>query len=106
MALAYHVGDDVIFQTFSVGPQPKPLTEAAEAKESVIGILLKAHPDNTQTVYIGDSNSQPWPLAAGEALSLRLTRRKKIYYSGTAPDRLIVVQILTSGNAGTPYGVR
>lgn len=106
MALPYQIGDGVLFQSLPVQSIAKPLVDANEAHESVIGIYLKADPGNAQTVYIGDSNSQPYPLAAGEGISFRLSRRNKLFYKGTAPDKLIAVLITTSGNMGRPYGVR
>ncbi len=104
MALPYHVGDGFSALTVNLTNKAVPIVDVAEKNETVIGILLRANPNNTQTAYVGDANSQPYPLAAGETLSLRLSRRRLVYVKGTPGDQIIVLVVSTTGSPGHTFG--
>jgi hypothetical protein len=54
-------------------------------------IVLKANPANTDTVFVGDASSQPFPLMSGDSI-------------GLAVDRLSIIYVLaTSGSPGVAW---
>ena len=43
------------------------------------GALLQADPNNTADIFLGDENSQPVQLVAGQSLSIRTPNLNRIY---------------------------
>jgi hypothetical protein len=103
MALPIQIGDDIIYYAINVTAKAQALSGAAEAKESVVGILLKADPANAQNALVGDANNQGYPLVPGETLSIKLSRRNKVYVRGTTGSIVHVMLVMTSGNLGAAY---
>jgi len=103
MALPIQIGDEIVYSMINLKGAAQPLTVAKEEKESVIGVLLKADPNNTQTAYVGDATNQGYPLVAGETLSVKLSRRNKVYVKGTPGDKIHVLLVTTTGNRGQAY---
>lgn len=105
MALPPQIGDDVIFQTISLASaQAQPLVPGAEKNENVCGILIIADIDNTDRVFVGDSNLQPIPLAAAMSIEFKISNRRKLYVRGPPGNKIHVATVLTSGCPGTSVG--
>jgi hypothetical protein len=70
--------------------------QAASAGQACISVALKAHPDNSSTLWVGETGLDGvtkvgggYPLAAGDSISLRVSNVNLIYYSAqSANDRL------------------
>ena len=42
-------------------------------------VVLQADPDNAQDIFIGDEDSQPMQLVAGQSLSLRVPNLNRVF---------------------------
>ena len=73
---------------------------AASAGVACVSVVFKAHPGNSGRMFIGgsavDGATNGFPLAAGDAISMRITNVNKVYYwAVTANDRLCWLVINT-----------
>ena len=101
MALAAQIGDRLIAARLPYTSVAKRVVDVRDEEERVTSILLRANVGNSGIVYVGDSNSQPFELEAGQSLNIHVTRRSQIFYRmDTAGDFLTVMTVMTSGPAG------
>jgi hypothetical protein len=104
MALHPVVADTLIWDRKPCGPDAAPLGSGGEAKERFTSIFLRADPNNTDPVYVGDRAFQPLELAPGDAVNLPVSKRNDIYFYGTSGDYLVVCAAAVMEQAA-PLGV-
>ena len=81
--------DDVFVKDVTVGTTATQLDTDTQVREE---ITMLADEGNTDTIYIGNSSNQLFPLKAGASLTLRKCSLSKIYaYSPTAGQVLHVI---------------
>ncbi len=51
--------------------------------------VLQADPGNTSDVFIGDTNSQPIQLSAGQSLSIRVNNLNQIFWKSASDTQTI-----------------
>jgi hypothetical protein len=90
------IGDNVVFDRKVASYDAQPLV-TNETLETVVGILVRAGPNNLQPIYVGDATRQVFPLAADQSIALPLSRRSVIYVKGTPPDEVLFVAVLATG---------
>ena len=81
--------DEVFPKDVTVGTSAVQLDTDTQVREE---ITLLADTENTDTINIGNSTSQTFPLVAGASLTLRKCSLSKIYaISGSADQTLHVI---------------
>lgn len=105
MALPRHIGDLLDAQLITlVTADAFSLLNALERRENVLSVGIKAYSTNAGTIYVGTATSQPWPLAAGEAVSINVSKMSKIYVKGTVADKIAILVVRTTGELSRAPG--
>lgn len=104
MALPKHVGDRLEAFTLTLEGKVQRITESIERRESAMSVGIRALSTNLGVTWVGTAQQQPWPLAAGEQLTINITRLSEIHVSGRKDDKLAVLSVHTTGEASRPHG--